>query len=48
MMVPLVHHDDAVRRLDGGQTMRNQDAGGVFEDEIERLLECTPAGALQT
>jgi hypothetical protein len=32
------HNDDSVRRLHGGQAMGDQDAGGVFEDQVQCLL----------
>jgi len=33
-----LHDDDSVRCFHGGQAMRDQDAGGVFQDQVQRLL----------
>ena len=34
-----LHHDDPVRGFDRGQAMRDQDAGCVFQDEVQCLLD---------
>ena len=34
----LLHDYDAVRGFDGGKTMRDQNAGGILEDQIQCLL----------
>ncbi len=33
-----LHDNDTIRGFDRGQAMRDQNAGGVFENEIQRLL----------
>jgi len=33
------HDDDSVRRLHGGEAMGDQDAGGIFQDQIQCLLD---------
>ena len=33
------HHHDAVGGFDGGQPVRDQDAGGMFQDQVQRLLD---------
>ena len=35
----LFHHDDAVRGFDRGETVRDQDAGRIFQDQVQRLLD---------
>jgi hypothetical protein len=34
-----LHDDDPVRRLHSGQAMRDQDAGRIFQDQVQRLLD---------
>jgi hypothetical protein len=34
-----LHDDDSVRCLHGGQAMGDQDAGGIFQDQIQCLLD---------
>ena len=34
-----LQHDDAVGCPDGGEAMGDQDAGGVFQDQIQGLLD---------
>jgi len=34
-----LHDDDSVRGFHGGQAVRDHDAGCVFEDEVQCLLD---------